>query len=100
MATVATVVAEIESKSGFSYDPAAIAPALAAGLVAGDRISLGGKLVAEILEGGVVVMRHDDRETARVSLDSLTAQQRERMLVLKAIRAAQRPGQSMGAPKI
>ena len=77
-----------------AFDPRRIAEAIEAGLIDGDRVHLGGKLVAHI-HGSDVAMVNDDIETARMPLDKLSEQQRDRMLVRKAVRAS-RVGVSTG----
>jgi hypothetical protein len=60
--------------------------AIREGLVDGNVVHLGGKLYAHI-HGDQVAMVNDDKETARLSLSDLSDAQRERILVLKGIRA-------------
>jgi len=85
--------AEAMEKHG-GWKPELVA-AIESGLVVGDKIGLGGKLVAEILDGDVVRMVNDGKETATLSLDEMTSEQKDRMLVLKGIQAG-RTGWSIG----
>lgn len=73
--------------TGYCYDERLAAVAIDAGLEDGDKIDLGGNLVAHI-RGPEVAMIHKDAESARVALAAMTQQQRDRLLVLKAARAS------------
>jgi hypothetical protein len=74
--------AKQEAMSKYGGWTPALEDAIKAGLVDGDEIGLGGKLIAHIY-GDQVAMVNDGKETARMPIASLSDQQRERMLVLK-----------------
>ena len=92
---IQAAIAEHTSMAGYSYDNAKLAAAVAEGLVQGDRIALGGALVAAIMADGEIAMINDGKETCRVSLAALTDAQRDRMTVLKAVQAS-RKGYQIG----
>ena len=81
-----------QAHSGYRIDTAAMQAAAGAGLVDGDRIALGGDLVATI-EGDMVQMSGSG--DARVPMSSLSTDQVDLMRVLKAAQAGRR-GTSMG----
>lgn len=84
MKSTETLIKEAKAEAG--EWTSALEAAIREGLVSGDVIHLGGKLFAHV-EDGSVRMVADGNETARLSLDRLSDAQRERMLVLKGIRA-------------
>lgn len=65
----------------------ALEAAIREGLVTGDVIHLGGVLFAHVEDDATVRMVTDGNEAARLPLDKLTGAQRDRMLILKGIRA-------------
>jgi hypothetical protein len=75
--------AEAMKKGG--WNPA-LETAIREGLKDGDVIHLGGELYAHI-HGTDVAMVNDGEETARMALTNLSEAQRDRMLVLKGVRA-------------
>ena len=74
--------AKQEAMSKYGGWTTALEDAIRAGLADGDKIGLGGKLIAHI-HGDQVAMVNDGTETARMPISALTEQQRERMLILK-----------------
>ena len=93
---LAQVRARHEAKSGYSYKIEDAELAIDEGLVDGDVVHLGGKLYGHI-HGDDVAMINDKVETARMSLTMLSQEQRDMMLVLKAVRAS-RTGHTIGRP--
>jgi hypothetical protein len=78
----------------------ALEEAISKGLEDGDVIDLGqgqGAHLRAIIGDGVVEMRHGDAVTARMPLTELTQEQRDRMLILKAVHAG-RINYSIGRP--
>lgn len=86
---IETAKTEMRQEPGYSFDDRALASAIAAGLVDGDRIALGGGLVAHVA-GDRVSMIKGGSECAEMAISDLTPQQHDRMLILKGMRAAQR----------
>lgn len=91
---IEAAVTELEKEDGYRYSTPDLEAAVDAGLQDGDKVALGGKLVAHI-HGDKVAMVNKGTETARMALASLTQEQQDRMLVLKAARAGYR-GTSTG----
>ena len=70
------------TSSFYHYDAELIRPAIEEGLQDGDKIGLGGHLVAHV-EGDSVRMVSKGKETANIPTTSLSGAQVERMLILK-----------------
>ena len=92
--TIEATKAEHRKRDGYSFDDRKIEAAIDEGLVDGDKVHLGGKLIAHIHEG-VAAMVNDGETTAAIPIESLTDEQRDRMLVLKAVQTSKK-GYSIG----
>lgn len=90
---IAEATATIESRTGYHLRADLLEAAVAEGLVDGDRIDLGvsgGLHLVATIAGDEVTMAHGDAATT-LPLASLSAVQRERMLVAKAVQRGARP---------
>ena len=86
---IAAATAEAEKTPGYQYDYKVLASSVKDGLLDGDRIGLGGKLIAEI-HTDRVHMISDGAKAAELAVSDLTDEQHDRMIVLKAAQAASR----------
>ena len=71
------------TKISSGFHTPSLEAAIDEGIVDGDTIGLGGGLVAKI-EDGTAIMIHNDKETARMALDTMTQEQLDTMLAIKA----------------